>query len=603
MHIIATAGHVDHGKSTLVRALTGVNPDRLKEEQRRGLTIELGFAFLTLASGRQVSFVDVPGHIRFIRNMLAGVGAVDAVMFVVSAAEGWKPQSAEHLAILNLLDVAAGIVVLTHADAFAGDSEGLELAQLDIAEHTAGTFLEHAPVIATNAPAGAGLDELRDALDQLTSTLATAADKQRPRLWIDRSFVMAGAGRVVTGTLTGGSLSVGETLLLAPSRTPGSAQVSVRSIQSQGREYDEIGPGQRVALNLTGASARVVDGQLQRGVAVVRPDQWHLTNTLDAQLTVLDSLSHEVSRRGAYVMYVGSGAWPVRLRVLGSAQLAPGQQSSGQQSSGQLAPGQTGNVRLYVKEALPLVAGDRFVLRELGRTETVGGGVILDVDPQLTAAVAAPDLNVDRVIAERGWTDVAVLEQLTGQRVAPQLGRWVAAEAALNELASEVSEAVAGAGPLGLAVAQLDERQRLALDLLSDVVVVDGMARASNQADVLADHRLIAELAAEPFAPVQDFSVPAAELAELARRGLIVKADGIWFAASAVELAAQHVARLLATKPDGVTMAEIRDALGTTRKFALPLVSCLDKTGVTRRRGDLRIAGARLPDVATGLAD
>ena len=574
MHIIATAGHVDHGKSTLVRALTGVDPDRLKEEKLRGLTIELGFAFTTLPSGRRISFIDVPGHIRFIRNMLAGVGAIDAVMFVVSASEGWKPQSAEHLAILQLLGVSAGVVALTHADAFTGEHgpEQLELAQLEIAEHTAGTFLEHAPVIPTNATAGTGIDELRTALDQLAATLPTAIDKQRPRLWIDRSFVVAGAGRVVTGTLTAGSVAVGDALMLEP----GGTRVSVRAIQSQGEDHTQIGPGHRVALNLTGADVE----QLQRCVAVVRPGQWHLTRKLDAQLTVLDTLTHEVTRRGAYEMYVGSAKMPVRLRVLGKDHLASGE---------------IGNVRLFLADDLPLVTGDLFVLRELGRIETVGGAVVLDVDPQLSAATASPDLDLNRVIAERGWTDVDELERLTGQQIKPVLGRWVGTETAVAELVADVSEMVSAAGSLGLDTARLDERQRLALDRLDNVVVVDGKARYADQADVLTDHPLIAQLGAAPFSPDQNFDVPAAELAELARRGLITKADGVWFAAEAVDLAAQHVARLLAAKPEGITVAEIRDALGTTRKFALPLVGCLDRSGVTRRRDDLRIAGPRLP--------
>ncbi len=580
MHIIATAGHVDHGKSTLVRALTGVDPDRLKEEKLRGLTIELGFAFTALSSGRQISFIDVPGHIRFIRNMLAGVGALDAVMFVVSASEGWKPQSAEHLAILQLLGVSAGVIALTHADAFAKaqdpeqlDLEQLELAQLEIAEHTAGTFLEHAPVIATNAINGTGINELRAALDQLTATLPTAVDKQRPRLWIDRSFVIAGAGRVVTGTLTGGSVAIGDALMLEP----GGTRVSVRAIQSQNETRTQIGPGHRVALNLTGADAE----QLQRCVAVVRSDQWYLTRKLDAQLTALNTLTHEVTRRGAYMMYVGSAQTPVRLRVLGR---------------NHLTPGETANVRLFLTDDLPLVTGDRFVLRELGRIETVGGGVVLDVDPKLPATIAKPDRDLNRVIAERGWTDVDELERLTGQRAEPTLGSWVGTDAAVTALVADVSEMVNEAGSLGLDTARLDERQRLALDRLDNVAVVDGKARYADQVDALADHPLISHLGAATFSPDQDFDVPVAELAELARRKLIIKADGVWFAAEAVDLAAQHVARLLAAEPSGITMAQIRDALGTTRKFTLPLVGCLDRSGVTRRRGDLRIAGPRLPD-------
>ncbi|HCB34478.1 MAG TPA: selenocysteine-specific translation elongation factor [Acidimicrobiaceae bacterium] len=570
MHIVATAGHVDHGKSTLVRALTGVDPDRLAEEKRRGLTIDLGFAATTLPSGRGVSFVDVPGHVRFVKNMLAGVGAVDAVLLVVSAAEGWKPQTEEHLRILELLGIGHGLVALTHVGVV--DDDTTELARLEIADRTAGSFLADADVVAVDAVAGVGLDDLRAGLDALTARTPTAVDRGRPRLWIDRSFVAAGAGRVVTGTLAGGSIAVGDVMTLAP----GGATVRVRAVESHNLDHDSIGPGRRVALNLAGADA----DELRRGVAVCRPGQWHTTSCLDASLTVMAGLGHEVTRRGAYALYLGSGEWPVRLRVLGPSRLAPGE---------------TGSVRLFVREELPLLPGDRFVLRESGRDETVGGGTVLDVDPRLRAADAAPDLSVDRVVAERGWTDVDELERLTGERRSPVLGNWVAPAGEVEALRAEVREAVAAAGPLGLDVARLDERRRLALESLDDVAVVDGRARAPAEADVLADHPVVARLAAEPFSPPAPDDVDAAELRELARRGLIVNAEGVWFAAAAVDQAARRIARLLAERPDGVTMAEIRDALATTRKFALPLAGCLDRAGVTRRRDDLRIAGPRLP--------
>ena len=572
MHIVGTAGHVDHGKSTLVRALTGTDPDRLAEEKARGLTIDLGFAFCTLPSGRQVSFVDVPGHIRFVKNMLAGVGAVDASLFVVAAPEGWKPQSAEHLAILDLLGISHGVVVLSQIGLV--DDELAELARLDVAEHVEGTFLAHAPVVATDAIDGTGLDELRGALDELCATTPTAADRDRPRLWIDRSFAATGAGRIVTGTLAGGSVAAGDELATAP----GGRAARVRAIQTQGAAVERIGPGHRVALNITGVDA----DDLGRGIALVRRDQWHHTRSIDVDLTVLATLSSDVTRRGAYALYLGSGEWPVRLRVLGPERIAPGQ---------------TGYARLHLPVALPLVMGDRFVLRDFGRGQTVGGGTVLDPDPQLRASVAKPDTRLERMIAERGWVEAAQLERLTGERPEPVLGDWVAPPELAEALVDDLRDQIERAGPLGLDLAALDERQRLAMDTLDGVVIETGRARRADAADVLADHPVIAELAASPFSPPAASGVTQRELLALQARGDLVHADGIWFAASAVEAAAVRIAGLLGAQPDGVTVAEIREELGTTRKYALPLVGHLDRTGVTRRRGDLRIAGPRLPPV------
>ncbi len=573
MHVIATAGHVDHGKSTLVRVLTGTDPDRLAEEKERGLTIDLGFAFTQLPSGRDVSFIDVPGHVRFLKNMLAGVGAIDACMFVVAAPEGWKPQSEEHLRILQLLGVSHGLVALTQVGLV--DDELRELAIMDVEERTEGSFLAGSPIVPVDSISGEGLDDLKAALDGLTAEAPTAVDRGRPRLWIDRAFGATGAGAVVTGTLTGGKMTVDGEMAIEP----GGERVRVRGIQSQGQPRKKIGPGHRVALNLTGSGA----DDLRRGQAVVKADQWHLTDHVDAELNVLPSLDHEISRRGAYAMYLGSGEWSTRLRVLGPSSLLPGE---------------TGAVRMFFGARLPLLPGDRFILRESGRDETVGGGQILDVDPLVKAALAQPDRSVDRVIGERGWVTADELERLTGERREPQLGQWIATEATIHALLDEVAALVEGADELGLDTAQLDDRQRLALAQLDDVHIEEGRARTADQVDVLADHPLIALLAAEPFAPPDPEGVPGDVLRALIQRGTIVQSDGRYFASSAIDLAAAKVAELLATKPDGVTMAEIRDCLGTTRKYALPLIGHLDVTGVTRRREDLRIGGPRLPAIS-----
>jgi len=572
MHVVATAGHVDHGKSTLVLALTGMDPDRFAEEKARGLTIDLGFAWTTLPAGRELAFVDVPGHVRFLKNMLAGVGAVDACLFVVAATEGWKPQTEEHLRILELLGVDRGLVALTKVGLV--DAEWLELAHLELADHLAGSFLEAAPVVEVDALAGRGIPELQTALDVLLATTPTATDRDRPRLWVDRSFAAKGSGTVVTGTLAGGTLRVGDEMILIP----GARRVRIRGLQSHKSTLETAGPGRRLAVNLVG----VHHDQVERGHALVRPAQWEPTRRFDATLSVLADLDHDISRRGAHQAYIGSGEHPVRLRVLGGESLAPGT---------------TGLVRLHLPVAVPLVPGDRYVLRESGRGETVGGGEVLDVAPVLLVSRARPSASVERVVAERGWVDVDLLERLTGRRQIPNVGGcFVVDPALLAELQKQVRAAVEGAGPLGLDLATLDERQRAVLESLDGVTVETGRARLAGQADdPLGDHPYVAALEAAPFSPPLPSGVDRSELRELVRRGLVIEQEGVCFAPAAVEEAARRVARLLTTAPDGFTVAEVRDALETSRKFILPLLAHLDATGVTRRRGDLRIGGPRLP--------
>ena len=576
MHIIATAGHVDHGKSTLVHGLTGIDPDRLAEEKARGLTIDLGFADLRLPSGAEVGFVDVPGHVRFLKNMLAGVGAVDACLFVVAANEGWKPQSAEHLAILALLGLRHGVVALTKVATV--DDELRRLAELDVAEHVAGTFLEDAEVVAVDAVAGVGLsgpDGLPAALDRLVAETPTAADGGRPRLWVDRSFAIRGAGTVVTGSLTGGSVEAGQRLVLEPAGT----EVRVRGLESHGRSLHRAAPGRRLAVNLLGVSHHDV----ARGAALVRPAQWHRTRCVDASLTVLDTVDHEVTRRGAYLAYVGSGEHAVGLRVLGPDALWPGE---------------TGAVRLWLPGPLPLTPGDRYILREAGRAETVGGGEVLDVAPVLPASRAAPDRSVDRVVAERGWVEPERLALLTGERRPPTVGRWVVSPAALEATAQVVRTMADAAGPLGLPLSQLDDRQRAVLASLDDLSVSDGHVVTRSPAAPPADlgrHPFLVRLAESPFSPPDPVGVERAELRALERRGLVVESHDLWFSAAALDQAARIVAALLAASPEGVPVSAIREALGTSRKYALPVVAWLDANGVTRRRGDLRIAGPRLP--------
>lgn len=577
MRVIATAGHVDHGKSSLVQALTGTDPDRFAEEKRRGLTIDLGFAHTTLDGSRpgateEVSFIDVPGHVRFLRNMLAGVGGVDACMFVVAATEGWKPQSEEHLRILQLLGLTDGVVVLTKRDLV--DDEWLELQTMDVVDHLAGTFLADAPIVAVSSISGDGITELRRELAALVERTEQAADRQRPRLWVDRSFAARGSGTVVTGTLTGGPLSVEQRIDIAPA----GREARIRSIQSHGEHATAIGPGHRVALNLSGIDHH----EVERGDAVVLGPQWRPTRRFDATLDVLESLDHVVSRRGAYVAYIGSGEWPVKVRILGPDSIHPGE---------------SGLVRLHLGVALPLIRGDRFILRESGRNETVGGGRVLDVAPLVPASRARPDGSIERLVDERGWVDAAELEAWTGERVTPTLERWVVSPAARETATAALFERIDAAGQLGLDLASLDDRERVLVATLDGVRVDAGRALRADARDELAEHPVLDALRAGGMSPPEPTGIDRAALRELIRRGLLVEREGIVFHVSAIDAAAQCAAHLLAEHPDGISVAQLRDAMGVTRKFAVPLAAELDARGVTRRRGDLRIAGPRLPAV------
>src|SRR4051812_29431743 len=379
MRVVATAGHVDHGKSTLVRALTGTDPDRFPEEQARGLTIDLGFAFCTLPSGQEVGFVDVPGHARFVKNMLAGVGAVDVAMLVVAANEGWMPQSEEHLRILDLLGVGHGVVALTKADTV--DDDTLELARLEVGERLAGTTLASFEIVTCDGRSGRGLDEIRAALDRAIHDAPGARDDDRPRLWIDRVFAAKGAGTVVTGTLTGGGLAV-EDEVLADGHP-----VRIRGIEQHGTRSPRAGPGTRVALNLAG----IDHTGLARGHAVVRPDQWLTVGVVDGAMRLLPGAT--LTRRSRLTASVGSGEHHVWCRPLAG-----------------------GFARVHFDTPVPLAPGDRIVLRDPGRDATLAGLEVLDVAPTRRAGDGPARLLLGpgaRVLAN-GWVPRARIGARTG---------------------------------------------------------------------------------------------------------------------------------------------------------------------------------------------
>jgi selenocysteine-specific elongation factor len=366
MRVIGTAGHVDHGKSALVLALTGIDPDRLREEKERGLTIDLGFAWLTLPNGEPVGIVDVPGHRDFIENMLAGVGSIDATLFVIAADESVMPQTREHLAILDLMGIDTGIVVITKVDLVESE-EWLDLVVEDIVETLEGTVLEDAPLVLTSARTGRGLDELLDALERVLAETAPQVDRGRPRLSVDRVFTISGFGTVVTGTLVGGSLKVGQEVEIQPE----GLTARVRGLQTHKEEIEKALPGSRVAINLSGVSK----DQLRRGDVVTSPGWLRATTLVDVQLRYLpDTLWPDLGQFAQRALrhntelkfYTGAAEVMARVRLLGQEALLPGQ---------------TGWVQLELQEPVVMVKGDRYIVRLPSPPTTVGGGVVVDPQP------------------------------------------------------------------------------------------------------------------------------------------------------------------------------------------------------------------------------
>ncbi|RMF04980.1 MAG: selenocysteine-specific translation elongation factor, partial [Chloroflexi bacterium] len=358
MRVIGTAGHVDHGKSTLVRALTGIDPDRLKEEKQREMTIDLGFAWLNLPSGEAIGIVDVPGHKDFIKNMLAGVGGIDAALFVIAADEGVMPQTREHLSILNLLEIPRGVIALTKTD-MVDDPDWLELVQADIAETMVGTVLENAPILPVSAVAGSGVPELLAALDEMLAQAPARANKGRPRLPVDRVFSISGFGTVVTGTLLDGQLTVGQDVEILPQ----GLKSRIRGLQSHKKSVTAADPGSRTAVNLTGVST----DDVTRGSVVTTPGWLEPSQLVDAHLKLLPDSPKPLKHNQEVELFTGAAEVPGYVRLLGARQLEPGQ---------------SGWVQLRLARRIPVVKGDHFIIRQPSPSLTIGGGVVVDPLPR-----------------------------------------------------------------------------------------------------------------------------------------------------------------------------------------------------------------------------
>ena len=614
MYVLGTAGHIDHGKSVLVQALTGIDPDRLREEKERGMTIDLGFAWLKLPSGREVGIVDVPGHERFVRNMLAGVGGIDLAMLIVAANEGIMPQTREHLAIVDLLEISNGIVVITKKDLV--DEELLILARMEVEELINTTTLSGSPVVAVSALTGEGLPELVAMIDEMISSTEPRRDLGRPRLAIDRVFTMAGSGTVVTGTLIDGSLSVGQEVEIVPP----ALKSRLRGLQSHKTRLDTATPGSRVAANLVGINT----SQLQRGDVVTRPGGLTPATLLTLNLQLLGYLHRPLKHGTTVSFHTGAAEAMAKVRLLEGDELKPGQSTWAQ---------------VTLDRPTVAVNGDHFIIRS--PMETLGGGRIVEA-PAKRLRRFRPDVIENLKAKEAGTAEEMVLALVATKQ--PLATSVLVSE--LNLKADEIKDAVdtlveqgkavdlgeedhpllVTAGkwegfiqittttlqeyhrkfPTRLGMPKLELGSRLKLGahaataiqkLAAQGVVVDeGMLvrLPAHQIQLTQVQRakmdaFLRSLTGNPYAPPGDL-IPEPDLLNLLieQRQVVKISNDVVFAASAYdEMVAKVTARIRAQGQ--VTLAEARDMFQTSRKYAQALLEHLDGKKITRRVGDVRV--------------
>lgn len=626
MQIIGTAGHVDHGKSTLIAALTGVHPDRLKEEQAREMTIELGFGWMTLPDGKSIGIVDVPGHRDFIENMLAGVGGIDAAMFVVAADEGVMPQTREHLAILDILQIQGGVIVLTKID-MADDPDWLDMVELDVRQAVEGTVLQDAPILRVSARNGQGLAELKQALAACLAERPERPDLGRPRLPIDRVFTMPGFGTVVTGTLTDGCLRLGDEIEIQPAGLRG----RVRGLQTHKRKEELSTPGSRTAVNITGVDLE----QVQRGYVLVTPGKYRPTQRMDVQFRLLPDAAGSLKHDSEVKVFLGTAESLARVRLLGSEELIPGQ---------------TGWLQLELREPLTAIRGDRYILRRPSPSETLGGGSVADPHPSQRHKRFDPQV-IERLTAYQHGTPAEVL-----YNAALSLGAAAIKDLAerarqpLDEALQILPELLAGgqliqmeAGPGGLkdtlfmaqpawqtltrqAQAELQQfhtayplrrglpREQLKSRLKLQPRHFQAAVKAWAQQGTLLEtgsllalpgftiqytpqqaaqvNQLLARFKAAPFTP-PTLKECQAELGDelcnalLENNTLLAVSAEVVFRPQDYEIMKQGVLQVF-TQKDTLSVAEFRDLFNTSRRYALAFLEHLDAAGVTIRDGEAR---------------
>ncbi len=618
MYVIGTAGHVDHGKSTLVKALTGIDPDRLKEEKEREMTIDLGFAWLTLPDGREVSVIDVPGHERFVRNMLAGVGGIDLAMLIVAADEGVMPQTREHLAILDLLHVKKGIVVMTKKDLV--DEDFLELVTADVEEVLEGTELEGAPITAVSSITGEGLEDLKGELARLLDETPARRDLGKPRLPIDRSFVMSGFGTVVTGTLTDGSLQAGQEVEIVP----GGRRARIRGLQSHRKKLDEAGPGRRLAVNLSGIGHE----ELHRGDVLTIPGWLVTTEALDGKLRMVRDTPGSLKHGASVTFHSGAFESPAKIRLL---------------DANELKAGDEGWVQVKTQWPSPAIKGDLFILRD--SRGTLAGGEIVEprakrhrrfqqslLEHLELLEAGTPEEVVLEALATHEpcqasslttvttlpWDDVrGALESLVNSEQAITLGQ---SEVQRNTLmySSHGCEALKGRVehilgehharfPIRRGMAKEEVRSRLELPSQAFGLVVQHLVASKaieEEGPVLrrSGHRVsldqqrqqeveryLTALSATPFSPPSDIRIDPELFSFLQEQGRVVRAssEAVFTTEAYEEMVAQVTAQL--REKGTITVAQVRDMFGTSRKYVLGLLEYMDQQRITRRVGDERV--------------
>jgi selenocysteine-specific elongation factor len=631
--VVGTAGHIDHGKSSLVRALTGTDPDRLKEEKERGITIDLGFAHF-VDGGTNFAFVDVPGHERFVRNMLAGAGGIDLVLLVVAADESVMPQTREHFAICRLLGVRAGAIVLTKLD--LADPEMRELAALESRELVGGSFLEDAPLVAVSAKTGEGLDVLRAVLGDLASRVAPRNPRGSTRLPIDRVFTLKGFGTVATGTLVSGTLREGQTLAVLPR----GLEASARGVQVHGRQHPAAEAGHRVAVNVGGLEL----ADLERGATLCEPGAFEPTARIDA---VVDLLSDaKPLRHGARVRFHQGTS-----EVMGRVALAATR--GGLQPLTELAPGGSAYARIRLERPAVVTRGDRFILRAYSPTVTIGGGIVLDPQPPRSAVrtdagiarfrqldPSVPSDNVLRLlIEERGAqglrrtasvsragaapdTAAAAIRRLADAHQIAVVGDLLVSQRVLEEASARLLEALKAhhaAQPLSEGLHREEARARLmprASSLVFDAVVAplaasgrvsarERLSLAGHAVSLSSDETRVKEALTRLYfeaglAPPDAAAARAAAggdpktvdrvLALLIRQKTLVKLDTLVFHAERLEALKGEVRTLKKPGADArIDVAAFKERYGISRKFAIPLLEYLDRERVTRRVGESRV--------------
>ena len=618
MFVIGTAGHVDHGKSALVRALSGIDPDRWEEEKARGLTIDLGFAWTTLPSGREVSIVDVPGHERFIKNMLAGVGGINLALLVVAADEGVMPQTREHLDILDLLDLREGVVALTKSDLV--DEEWLELVADEVRELLAETSLADAPIVPCSALSGDGLDPLRETLDAAVASLGEVRNIDRPRLPIDRAFSISGFGTVVTGTLIDGPLRVGDSVVVEPAGLSG----RIRGLQSHEQSIETAEPGARTAANLGGIGA----AELRRGMVLTAPGWLHPAQAVDVRLRVVKRLPRALRHNTTLTLHVGAAEVEARVRLLEGDALEPGGRSWAQ---------------LRLAEPIAAARGDHFVLRS--GDATLAGGRIVDTRPRrhhrndastLEALQRLLDGSPDDTLltmlqrhepiawaALRDRLQLADADAQAALRRQLEAGAVVALDdgestdsttlasdagyAALQQRSRRIAAEFVERQPLSGGIPREDLRSRLGLPPRAFAVLerqllqtetlaaADGLLDLPGRTPDLSDdaqaqiESLLARLREQGVRPDVAPDIDPSLLQYLEARGEIVRLNqGVLLLRGVYdEMVAQT--RALLAETERATLAEIRDQIGTSRKIAQSFLEETDRRRITRRIGDHRI--------------